>query len=50
MVLLGWVNQYILTPALPVCLMGAGLWYSGALRLFWLRSPRLLWRVLLRPG
>ncbi len=50
MSLLGWINQVIITPALPVCLMGAGLWYGVSLRFFWLRSPRLLWRVITRPA
>jgi len=47
---LAWINQFIITPAVPVCLMGAGLWYGGVLRFFWLRSPRILWRVLLHPA
>ena len=50
MPLLGWLNQYIITPALPVCLIGAGLWYGFALRFFWLRSPRMIWRVIMRPA
>lgn len=50
MSLLGWINQTIITPVLPICLMGAGLWYGVSLRFFWLRSPRLLWRVITRPA
>ena len=45
-----WFNQYILAPALPVCLMGTGVWYGFALRFFWLRSPGLIWKTIIRPA
>ncbi|MBE6575561.1 MAG: alanine:cation symporter family protein [Ruminococcaceae bacterium] len=48
--LLSWLNRYVILPALPVCLMGAGVWYSCALRGHRLLNPRLMGRVLGRPA
>lgn len=47
--LLAWLNRYLILPALPVCLMGAGIWYCIALRGHRLLDPRLIGRVLSRP-
>ncbi len=43
-------NTYLIAPALPVCLIVAGVWYGVALRFFHLRRPGLLLRTLLRPA
>ncbi|MBQ8275313.1 MAG: hypothetical protein IJZ02_01655, partial [Clostridia bacterium] len=48
--LLSWLNRYVILPALPVCLMGAGVWYLCALRGYRLLNPRLMRRVLGRPA
>lgn len=48
--LLSWLNRYVILPALPVCLMGAGIWYGIALRGHRLLDPRLMGRVLGRPA
>ncbi len=48
MTLLHTINEWIITPALPVCLMAAGLWFCFALRFPRLCSPRLLFSVVSR--
>ena len=47
---LDWLNRYVILPALPVCLMGAGIWYSIVLRGRRLLDPRLMGRVMGRPA
>ncbi|MBR6708910.1 MAG: sodium:alanine symporter family protein [Clostridia bacterium] len=48
MELLSLLNTYVIAPALPVCLMAAGLWYSAALAPCGLFRPSLIFRVLFR--
>lgn len=50
MPILDFLNTYLIAPALPVCLLCAGLWYGVALRFFHLRRPGMLLRTLLRPA
>ena len=50
MELLAWLNQTVILPALPVCLMGAGIWYGVFLRSHRLLYPRVIGEVLTCPA
>lgn len=47
--LLSLLNTYLIAPALPVCLVGAGLWYGAGLRAGRLMRPGVIFRVIFRP-
>ncbi len=50
MQVLAWLNQTVILPALPICLMGAGIWYGVFLRSHRLLHPRMIGEVLMRPA